>query len=97
LYDVLEAICEERGKTMSQVAINWCMAKGAIPIPGAKNLAQAEANLGALGWKLSEGEVLELEAAAKRAPKQMPQNVSSPSHCKLFTPFSISTTLICLC
>eukprot|EP00873_Tetraselmis_striata_P044312 jgi/Tetstr1/464576/TSEL_009332.t1 len=75
LYDTMEAICEERGKTMSQVAINWCMAKGAIPIPGAKNLAQAEANLGALGWALDDGEVAELEAAAARAPKQMVQNI----------------------
>jgi hypothetical protein len=24
-----------------QVAINWCMAQGTVPIPGAKNLAQA--------------------------------------------------------
>jgi len=71
----MDAICEERGKTMSQVAINWCMAKGAIPIPGAKNLAQAEANLGALGWALDDGEVAELEAAAARAPKQMVQNI----------------------
>jgi len=75
LYDVMEAICEERGKTMSQVAVNWCMCKGAIPIPGAKSLSQAEQNLGALGWRLGEGEVLELEAAARRAPRQMVQNI----------------------
>jgi hypothetical protein len=27
-----------------QVAINWCMAQGTVPIPGAKNLAQASDN-----------------------------------------------------
>src|SRR3972149_6793232 len=43
------------GKTPSQVALNWVMCKGAVPIPGAKNLRQAQENFGALGWKLSEG------------------------------------------
>lgn len=75
LYSALDAVCEERGKTMSQVAINWCMSKGTIPIPGAKNLEQAEKNLGALGWRLSDGEVAELDAASRRVPKQMVQNV----------------------
>ena len=38
------------GKTPSQVALNWIIAKGAVPIPGAKNREQAEQNAGALGW-----------------------------------------------
>jgi len=32
------------------------MCKGAIPIPGVKNLRQLEENAGALGWRLSEDE-----------------------------------------
>jgi len=44
------------GKTPSQVALNWVMCKGAIPIPGVKNLRQLEENAGALGWRLSEDE-----------------------------------------
>jgi diketogulonate reductase-like aldo/keto reductase len=28
------------GKTPAQVALNWLMCKGAIPIPGAKNAKQ---------------------------------------------------------
>lgn len=58
-----------------QVAINWCMCKGTIPIPGAKDLAQAKENLGALGWRLSEAEVAELDAAAGRCKKGMTQNI----------------------
>jgi len=58
-----------------KVAINWCMAQGTIPIPGAKSLAQARDNLGALGWRLSEGECGELEAAAARCRGRMVQNV----------------------
>jgi aryl-alcohol dehydrogenase-like predicted oxidoreductase len=52
------------GRTPSQVALNWVMAKGAVPIPGAKNRGQAEENAGALGWSLEEAEVAELDETA---------------------------------
>ena len=52
------------GRTPSQVALNWIIAKGAVPIPGAKNRAQAEENAGALGWSLSPHQVEVLDAAA---------------------------------
>ena len=48
------------GKTASQVALNWVICKGALPIPGAKNAKQAAENAGAVGWKLSDEEVNEL-------------------------------------
>ena len=57
------------------VAINWCICKGAIPIPGVKSLKQAEGNLGALGWRLSRAEVASLESAADQAPRGMIQNI----------------------
>jgi aryl-alcohol dehydrogenase-like predicted oxidoreductase len=44
-------------KTHAQVALNWCMCKGTLPIPGAKNAEQARANAGALGWRLTEAEI----------------------------------------
>lgn len=47
-----------------QVALNWLICKGAVPIPGAKNAAQATANAGALGWRLRQGEVEELDELA---------------------------------
>lgn len=34
------------GKTPSQVALNWLISKGAVPIPGAKNAAQVGGRLG---------------------------------------------------
>ncbi|NET02138.1 MAG: aldo/keto reductase [Sphaerospermopsis sp. SIO1G1] len=71
----LKEIAEQRNKTMSQVAINWCICKGAIPIPGAKNLEQAQQNIGALGWFLSDGEVVELDRAAANSEKKMVQNI----------------------
>ncbi|KAF8722403.1 hypothetical protein HU200_022517 [Digitaria exilis] len=59
----------------TQVAINWCICKGTIPIPGVKSIRHVEENLGALGWRLSPAEISELESAAMAAPKKMIQNV----------------------
>ena len=58
-----------------QVALNWCICKGTIPIPGARNVAQAQENLGALGWKLSGQEVGSLDEAAAAVPRAMVQNI----------------------
>jgi aryl-alcohol dehydrogenase-like predicted oxidoreductase len=55
---------EHGGKSKAQVALNWCICKGTMPIPGAKNAAQAEENAGALGWKLTEDEVEKLDRAS---------------------------------
>jgi pyridoxine 4-dehydrogenase len=60
---------------MSQVAINWCICKGTIPIPGAKSLAQAKQNVGALGWQLDCGEVAALDQAAANTDRKMVQNI----------------------
>jgi aryl-alcohol dehydrogenase-like predicted oxidoreductase len=49
------------GKSPAQVALNWIICKGAIPIPGAKNARHARDNAGALGWRLSDDEVAELD------------------------------------
>lgn len=52
------------GKSSAQVALNWVICKGALPIPGAKNAAQAQQNAGALGWKLTESEIEKLDAVS---------------------------------
>ena len=49
------------GKSNSQVALNWCICKGTLPIPGAKNSEQAQQNTGALGWKLTDDDVAKLD------------------------------------
>lgn len=64
LIRLLREIGHARGdKTPSQVALNWVMSKGAVPIPGAKNYRQAQENAGALGWSLSQDEIDALDAA----------------------------------
>jgi len=75
VLDALHAIAQFRQKTPSQVALNWCMAKGTIPIPGAKNPRQAQENIGALGWSLNPGEVDELDRAAAGLKKGMVKNI----------------------
>ena len=74
LLNCLDAIAKSRYKTMAQVAINWCICKGTIPIPGAKNLQQAQQNVGAMSWRLDSGEVAELDKEATQVKKAMVQN-----------------------
>lgn len=58
-------------RTPSQVALNWLIAKGAVPIPGAKNRAQAEENAGGTGWSLTDAEVTALDAAALEGTRSL--------------------------
>ncbi len=57
---------EYGGKSPSQVALNWVMAKGAVPIPGAKNRQQADENAGALGWAIDGDDLARLDRVALR-------------------------------
>lgn len=75
LLNCIRAIAQYRNKTMAQVAINWCIAKGAIPIPGAKNIQQAQENIAAKDWQMDAGEITELDRAAASIEKPMVQNV----------------------
>ena len=66
LLPLLREIGEAHGgKTPAQVALNWLMAQGAVPIPGAKNARQAAQNAGALGWQLSEEELARLDRVTR--------------------------------
>ena len=75
LLSCLQEIAELQRKTIAQVALNWCICKGTMPIPGAKNRTQAEQNIGALGWQLTDGEVQALDQAAHRVDRKMVQNI----------------------
>ena len=52
-------------RTPAQVALNWLLCKGALAIPGAKNARQAQENVGAVGWRLTEAEVAALDKASE--------------------------------
>jgi aryl-alcohol dehydrogenase-like predicted oxidoreductase len=55
---------DQGGKSNAQVALNWVIRKGALPIAGAKNADQAVENAGALGWSLSVDQVAALDEAS---------------------------------
>jgi aryl-alcohol dehydrogenase-like predicted oxidoreductase len=57
------------GKTRNQVALNWLICKGALPIPGAKNATHAFDNAGAAGWRLSPSDVAALDEASRAYAK----------------------------
>ena len=63
IVEVLKRIGEKYGKTPAQVALNWLLmaSDSVIVIPGAKTPQQVEENVGAVGWKMSFDEWLELE------------------------------------
>jgi pyridoxine 4-dehydrogenase len=64
LLRTMERIANTRDKTVAQVALNYIICKGAIPIPGARTAAQYDDNMGALQWRLTEAEVSEMENVA---------------------------------
>lgn len=67
LIDLMKRIgIEHHEKTPAQLALNWVIRKGALPIPGVKTVNQAAQNLGALGWKLSDEEMDLLDKMSDR-------------------------------
>ncbi len=71
----LRRIGDAHGRTPSQVALAWLIAKGTVPIPGAKNRTQAEDNAGALGWAMTADEVAALDAVALYGTRGVKQRV----------------------
>lgn len=70
LVQLLAKMGNERGgKSAAQVAINWTICKGTIPIPGVKNAAQVEQNTGSTGWRLTDDEVGLLDEMSDRVER----------------------------
>jgi aryl-alcohol dehydrogenase-like predicted oxidoreductase len=65
LVERLAAIAEEKDCTPAQLALAWLMAQGpdVIPIPGTKQIARLEENLGALDVRLTAAETDRISAA----------------------------------
>jgi aryl-alcohol dehydrogenase-like predicted oxidoreductase len=65
LVERLEVVAEEKGCTPAQLAIAWLAAQGAdvIPIPGTKQIARLEENLGALDVHLTPADIDRISAA----------------------------------
>lgn len=66
VISLLHQIGEKYERTPAQVALNWLIAQGnVIPIAGVKTAEQVQQNAGALGWKLSNEEVTQLEQVSR--------------------------------
>jgi len=63
--------------SMSQVAINWCISKGVVPIPGARNIKQAIDNCNSLKWTLTEEEIRMLDDLSKKSGINIPTPLQS--------------------
>jgi pyridoxine 4-dehydrogenase len=75
LLATLGVMAREYGKTPSQIAINWAISKGTVPIPGARTITMAQENLASAGWNLPPDAVTELNRVAARVSKPMIQNI----------------------
>jgi aryl-alcohol dehydrogenase (NADP+) len=66
VVDALDAVAEETGRSVPQVALNWLLRRPTVSsvILGARNEAQLRDNLGAVGWSLTEAQVARLDAAS---------------------------------
>jgi aryl-alcohol dehydrogenase-like predicted oxidoreductase len=66
VVDALEAMAQETGKTVPQVALNWLLQRPTVAtlIIGARDEKQLRDNLGAVGWNLTQEQVAKLDAAS---------------------------------
>ena len=70
VVDVLDAIAEARGKTITQVALAWVLSRPTVcnVVIGARDETQLLQNLGAVGWTLTTEEIAKLDAASHETP-----------------------------
>lgn len=73
VIDAMDEIVAETGKTHTQIALNWLTQRPTVAsvIFGARDEAQLEQNLGAVGWNLTPEQIAKLDAASAK-PKTYP-------------------------
>ena len=74
LLQAMQAMAAPRGAQLAEVALNWCRAHGAMPIPGLRRPDQVEVVLQALRWQLEPAEREALDRLAAAVPAAMPAN-----------------------
>ncbi|MBD2411606.1 2,5-didehydrogluconate reductase [Nostoc calcicola FACHB-389] len=66
VISLLRSFGEKYDRTPAQVALNWLICQGnVIPIAGVKTAEHVRQNAGALGWKLNQDEIEELEKVSR--------------------------------
>lgn len=74
LLEEIERIADAHQASGAQVALNWCRSHGAMPIPGLRTVAQAEAAAAARSWSLSAAERGRLDGLSLGLGAVMPAN-----------------------
>ena len=67
VVDALDAVAEETGRSVPQIAIAWLLQRPSVSsvIIGARNEEQLRQNLGAVGWTLTPKQTARLDAASE--------------------------------
>ena len=70
VVDALDAVAEETGRTVPQVALNWLLQRPTVStvVIGARTEEQLRQNLGAVGWNLTAEQVARLDDASRVTP-----------------------------
>ena len=64
--DILQKVADETGRTVSQVALNWCLSRpNAVVIPKSDKTERVVENCDASGWSLTPQQVQSLDEAFK--------------------------------
>ena len=67
VMDVLDALAEETGHSVPQIALNWVLSRPSVAtvIIGARNEAQLVDNLGSVGWSLTGNQIARLDETSR--------------------------------
>tara|TARA_Y100001978_G_scaffold65584_1_gene58739 strand:+ start:262 stop:1233 length:972 start_codon:yes stop_codon:yes gene_type:complete len=71
---IIKEIAEARSASLAQVALNWCLYQGAIPIVGLRKKNQVLDICKVFKWDLTNREFEKLDNASKNCLKKMPDN-----------------------
>jgi aryl-alcohol dehydrogenase-like predicted oxidoreductase len=70
VVDALDALSNETGKTVPQIALNWLLRRPTVSsvIVGARNERQLREHLGSAGWSLTPEQVARLDSVSHTTP-----------------------------
>lgn len=72
LVGVIKTVADRKGATTAQVALAWLLAQKPwiAPIPGTTRLRRLEENFGAVGLRLSQSDLVEIDDAGSKIDLQ---------------------------
>ena len=68
IVDLIASVAQRKNVTPAQIALAWILAQKTwfVPIPGTTKLHRLNENLGAATVELTQGEILEINAASSK-------------------------------